>query len=336
MNMQSTDIGKSVLVLGATGSFGSRLVSRLAATGWQVRGLARKAEQPQTDNVQWVVGDIKDLTVLADAASEVDVIVHAVNVPYPKWDPLMIQYTKAIIDVAIANQAHLLFVGNIYNAGIPENGIIDATTPDNPINEKGQIRATLEGMISKASSRGLRSTIMRFGDFFGPDIKGPNWFKELTKNVHKNKLTFAGDPELKHTWAYLPDAVKACEEVLSIRIADTTLAPHMVLPFEGHVFSFTQLQNVIESALHAAGKGTQLKIDGLPWTLFRTLGYVIPLMRDIVSMRYLWNYEIRMDGDSVASLLGGAPTHTPLDQAVLNSVSALSEARQQTAIERSA
>lgn len=80
----------------------------------------------------------------------------------------------------------------------------------------------------------------------------------------------------------------------------------------------------------------ELKASDLPWTLFRMLGLVSPLMRDIVSMRYLWNHEIRMDGGSVSNLLGGAPTHTPLNQAVLNSVSALSGARQQTVIGQSA
>jgi len=356
MNEQIKNHQKTALILGATGSFGSSLLRHLAGTGWQVRALTRKADQPELTNVQWIAGDLENASVMSNAVSKVDVIVHAVNVPYPKWDPLMIKYTKAIIELAISNQAHLLFVGNIYNAGIPKDGVVYESTPNLPINEKGEIRAVLEGMIADAADRGLRSTIMRFGDFFGHNIQGPNWFKELTKNVHKNKLTFAGPANVNHTWAYLPDAAKACEEVLSIRVADATLPHHMVLPFAGHVFSFTQLQTVIESELKLAGLGNQLangtaggsangltgelagglKTSDLPWTLFRMLGLVLPLMRDIVSMRYLWNHEIRMDGGSLSNLLGGAPTHTPLNQAVLNSVSALSGARQQTVIGQSA
>lgn len=340
MNNANTTNNKSVLILGATGGFGSALTTQMAASGWQVRALRRRAiEQPEDDvesanasakestnnNVDWFVGNLDDPSSLVSAAAGVDLIVHSINVPYPQWDPLMVNYTRTIIDLARDNQAHLLFVGNIYNAGIPEDGVINEHTAHAPLNDKGEIRARLEDMIEAASRSGVGTTIMRFGDFFGPGIPSDNWFDICTKSILKSKLSMAGSPEMPHTWAYLPDAVAATERVATIRVAteaqatSSTVAPelptHMVLPFAGHVFSFSQLKTVIEDLT-----GNIVKASPLPWTLFKLLGYVWPKMKDVVAMRYLWNHDIQMDGSALAELLGSQPAHTPLAQAVLATV----------------
>jgi len=76
------------------------------------------------------------------------------------------------------------------------------------------------------------------------------------------------------TW---PDAAKAMDRVATIRIASpsesdsdsNTAEPpaHMVLPFAGHVFSFAQLQVVIEELT-----GIAIKASSLPWPIFKLLG----------------------------------------------------------------
>jgi len=135
----------SVLILGATGGFGSALTQQMANQGWQVRAVTRKPRSVDNrdDRVDWIIGDLDKPETLVNAAKNVDVIVHTVNVPYQHWNPTMVNYTRTIIDLAQANNAHLMFVGNVYNAGIPANGMITQSTPDAPVNEKGEIRAQL-------------------------------------------------------------------------------------------------------------------------------------------------------------------------------------------------
>lgn len=332
MNQSNTASVKTVLIMGATGSFGSALSEHMSRSGWQVRALTRQLTKTDSSGlIDWVAGDLDEPASLKMAAEGVDLIVHAVNVPYPKWDPLMLNYTQTIIDLAKANHAQLMFIGNVYNAGLPEGGVITEHTEHVPINDKGELRATLEDMLEAASLTGVRTTIMRFGDFFGPDIQTSNWFNISTKSVLKNKLTMPGPANVLHTWAYLPDAVKAMEQVASIRIASSStsssdsnsleLPMHMVLPFAGHVFSFSQLQSVIEELT-----GTSLKTSAQPWMLFKLLSVVWPLMKAIVSMRYLWNHDIQMDGSALAKLLGTQAMHTPVKQAVLASVPGLKDA----------
>jgi len=183
---------RSVLILGATGGFGSELMKQMAKQGWQVRAVTRtpRDQHENSEQVNWIVGDLDKPKSLTEAAKNVDVIVHAVNVPYQHWNPTMVNYTRSIIDLAKDNDAHLMFVGNIYNAGIPAKGTITEHTPNEPVNELGRIRSQLEDMIKSASSIGLRTTIMRFGDFFGPGVGNSNWFNVCTKAIGKNKLMF--------------------------------------------------------------------------------------------------------------------------------------------------
>jgi len=42
-------------------------------------------------------------------------------------------------------------------------------------------------------------------------------------------------------------------------------------------------------------------------------------------MRYLWNHDIQMDVRALTKLLGGAPEHTPLAQAVRATVPGLAD-----------
>ncbi len=309
MGNHSNTNRKSALILGATGGFGSALTKVMSNSEWQVKALTRTPKSDTSDaNIHWSVGDLNEPETLEALAVGVDVIIHAVNVPYPKWDPIMINYTATIIEVAQRHNAHLIFVGNIYNAGIPANGVISHNTPNAPVNGKGVVRATLERMIKEAADDGLKATVLRFGDFFGPDIPTTNWFNECTKGVSKNQLTIAGPADITHSWAYLPDAAKATEQVASKRLETTDSANYLVLPFRGHEFSFGELQRALQKI-----KGTPIKLRKMPWKVLTVAGFVIPLLRDVVSMRYLWNHDIRLDGTALTEFLGFEPHHTPLD-----------------------
>jgi len=321
--MRNSQQTKSALILGATGSAGSAITQAMADSGWQVRALTRQARNDEHSNIHWVSGDLDHPESLDDLAEGVDVIVHAVNVPYPKWNPVMVNYTRNIIKLAQAADAHLIFVGNIYNFGVPATGVINSNTPNAPINEKGKIRSTLEGMIKDATADGLRATVMRFGDFFGPGVNQNNWFQICTKDLHKNKLSVAGPLDVPHTWAYLPDAANAIERVATARLQTSELSNaipgYMELPFQGHVLTFAELKQAIETIT-----GQPLKVANVPWKLFKVLSVVWPLMRDILSMRYLWQHDIQMDESALVKLIG-VPKHTGLHQALLESIPSLQD-----------
>jgi nucleoside-diphosphate-sugar epimerase len=73
----------TILVTGASGRVGSRLVRRLSAQGEQIRALIRDPGKaaPLTDlGAEIVVGNVTDSTVLAEAVKSVDSVIHLVTI----------------------------------------------------------------------------------------------------------------------------------------------------------------------------------------------------------------------------------------------------------------
>ena len=64
----------------------------------------------------------------------------------------------------------------------------------------------------------------------------------------------------------------------------------------------------------AAGRAN-IKVGTMPWWLMRLASPFVPLFRELLEMRYLWNAPIRMHNDRLKAVLGAEP-HTPLDAAV--------------------
>jgi len=58
-----------------------------------------------------------------------------------------------------------------------------------------------------------------------------------------------------------------------------------------------------------------LRRRSLPWPLLRLAGLVVPMLREIAEMRYLWSAPHRLSGERLKQLIGEVPA-TPLDQAM--------------------
>ena len=152
---------------------------------------------------------------------------------------------------------------------------------------------------------------MRFGDFFGPGIETYNWFNECTKSLGKRRLTAPGHPDIAHSWTYLPDAAAAADQVLRQRIDHASPDNCIVLPFPGHLFSINELKLIVEELI-----GDSINLEKLPWPILKFLGLVWPQIRDVVSMRYLWDNDIRLSGEALGRYLGERPYQTNLKTAV--------------------
>lgn len=121
-----------------------------------------------------------------------------------------------------------------------------------------------------------------------------------------------------NAWAYLPDAAIALERVARHRMVNSDLSVYMEIPFAGHHFSLQQLKSQLETLL-----GRKLKTATMPWRLLAALGVFVPIFRDLVSMCYLWDHDIRLDNALLVALLGDNLHHTPLDMALQATVKEL-------------
>ena len=307
--------GKNVLVLGATGGIGGEMAHRLHARGWHVRALHRQAGQiaarPGMHKFDWISGDAMQRADVVAAARGVDVIVHAVNPPgYRRWAELVLPMMDNSIAAAQAFGARIVLPGTVYNYGpdvLPE---LQVDSPQHPVTRKGAIRVQMEQRLQTAATEGVRSLIVRAGDFFGPQA-GNNWFSMGLVKPGKTpaSIIYPGKRGVGHQWTYLPDLAETMARLLEQEASLETFARfHM----NGHWDADgAQMTDAIRRVLGNA----RLPVRSFPWWLLGPAAPFVPLFREMKEMRYLWQQPVRMDNVRLLQVLGEEP-HTPLDEAV--------------------
>ncbi|MFN4146623.1 MAG: NAD-dependent epimerase/dehydratase family protein [Runella sp.] len=136
-----------ILVTGATGLVGGRVVEQLLAAGYRVRGLCRISPQEvalrlNRPNLEWVEGDVLDVLSLEKAMEGVSYVVHAAAmVSFAPRDRAAMYSINAtgtanVVNVALgAGIQKLLFVSSIAALGRPNPRTLATDTPT-LINEK--------------------------------------------------------------------------------------------------------------------------------------------------------------------------------------------------------
>ena len=307
---------KSVLIIGANGRLGQVLVSAFLAQGWQAIGQVRREPAgPARPGVRWVRAPLSDPAALAEEVGRAEVVVHAANPPYMRWQREAMPLARGAIDVARRLGALLMFPGNVYNfgAGMPELLLED--TAQQPTSRKGRIRVDIEQTLREAARAGLGVAIVRAGDFFGGPGRGA-WFDlVMLKPLRSGRVIYPGRTDVVHAWAYLPDLGRAFVQVAEQR---ARLAPLEVLHFPGHALSGAELVRCIDTSarrLALLASATQLRCGAMPWPLIRLGGLVVPMWRELAELRYLWDVPHRLSGERLAKLIGTVP-HTPIESAL--------------------
>ena len=307
-----TNIVGAALVLGATGGIGGETARALARHGWKIRALARSGRPANTTTLwEWVKGDAMDRASILAAAQMTDAIVHAVNPPgYRNWDTLVLPMIENTIAAARASGARILLPGTIYNYGSDAFPVLREDSRQRATTHKGKIRIALEQKLESAAQDGVRSLIVRLGDFFGPQA-GNNWFSQgmVKPGRPVTSITYPGSKGVGHSWAYLPDAGEAFAELMD-RAGE--LAPFERFHFEGHWD--TDGTQMIAAIRKAVGNDS-LRASSLPWWIFRLASPFHETMRELSAARPLWQIPIQLDNTKLVRFLGAEP-HTPLDTAV--------------------
>ena len=162
---------QTALILGPTGRFGRNMALAFENAGWAVRRFDRKTDE------------------INAAAQGADVIVNGWHPSYERWAKEVPVLTKRVIDAAKRSGATVLIPGNVYVYGKDAPAVWSEDTPHNATNPLGRIRTEMEATF-KAS--GVRTIILRGGDFLDTEPSG-NWFDMIiVKNLSKGKFAFQG------------------------------------------------------------------------------------------------------------------------------------------------
>ncbi len=308
-------VGKIALVIGATGGAGRAVARVLAAHGWRVRAMHRDPQRARASGVdapsiEWVKGDAMSEADVRAAAEGVSLIFHGANPRgYKRWRELAIPMLAHSITAAKISGARLVFPGNVYNFGPDAGSVVDETSRQNPTTRKGAVRVEMELMLAAAAADGVRSVVVRAGDFLSGS--GGSWFCAVMvkPGVPVRKVTYPGSPDVGHAWAYLPDLAETVAQLADI---ESELEAFEVFHFGGY-----WLDPGVEicQAMRRAVGNAELPIRGFPWMLVYAAAPFVVFMRELVEMRYLWQKPLRLDNSKLIQRLGAEP-QTPLDEAV--------------------
>ena len=185
---------KRAVVLGAGGFIGGRIVSRLKADGYYVRGVDLKEHDfGKTDADEFIVGDLRDVKVVEEALDEVDEIYQlAADMGGAEYiftgdNDADIMYNSAQINLHVCNVCDRMYLGQsrkikvFYSSSAcmyPEYNQLDPLNPEcgessaypaAPDSEYGWEKLFSERLyLSYHRNKGLDVRVARFHNIFGP------------------------------------------------------------------------------------------------------------------------------------------------------------------------
>lgn len=303
---------KTIAILGAAGRVGEAAAKAFLDAGWTVRGFARGAKLGTLlPGVEPVQADAYDRDALVVACAGADIILHALNPRYDEWNTTVLPLARNVLEAAKANGATVLIPGNVYNYGDALGVGMTETTPFRPREDKGRLRVQLEDLFREAADDGVRTIVLRGGDYFG-GARLETWFDLMVlKDLRKNRFTWPGPRDAVHAFAYLPDFAATMVPLAEKRDALPSFA---TLNFAGHGVTGNEVLAATQKAT-----GHTLKAVSVPWTLLSLLGLFNRVLKEVVKMRYLWDVPHSMDDSRLQALIGDLP-HTPLEEALRQTI----------------
>lgn len=294
-------MSKQVLVLGSQGRFGAAAASTFSQAGWRVLCHARRPQAVLPEGAVLIDTPLRETAALARQARGSSLVIHALNVPYPRWAREALPLAEQALAVAGQLGATLLLPGNIYNYGLPMPMPLAETAEQAPHTRKGAIRVAIEQRLQQASVAGQRCIVLRAGDFFGAGAG--SWLGQVVlKSVARGRLAYPGRLDAAHAWAHLPDLTRT-----AVALAERSDLPAFArFHFAGHTLTGRELLDAAEAAARSLGVGgaAPFKRGGMPWGLIRAMGLVVPLYRELAEMAYLWDAPHALDGSALERLLG--------------------------------
>lgn len=303
-------------VIAGKGPVGTTTAEELVSRGHSVRVLSRSGGT-STDAVEHRTVDAADAEALSRAAAGADALYNAANPAYHRWPTDWPPVAAALLTAAERTGAVLVTMGNLYGYGRPTAPM----TPESPLaatDVKGRVRNRMWADALAAHEAGrVRVTEARAADFVGPQV--PAGQSHLTRQLPAlragRRAWVVGDPDVRRSWAYLPDVAATLatlgteERALGRAWHVPTTAPR------------TQRQAL--SDLASAMGAPAARVSGIPWPVLRAVGLAVPMMREVVAIRHQWDREYVSDAHATTAAFG--LTATPWDDVVAATAAALRE-----------
>jgi nucleoside-diphosphate-sugar epimerase len=297
-------------VLGASGGIGNAVVWELAGRGLQVRAVSRDGRIRVPDGVETSAADLTTSEGAARACAGAAVVYHCVQPPYNRWADEFPALNATIASAVTAARAKLVVADNLYMYW-PISGPISDTTPQEPQSRKGRLRKELAAsLLAKSQTDGLRVTIGRASDYFGPGGAHSVAGMLVTGALAGKTVRWPANADLPHTFSYLPDVARGLA-VLGER--DEANGTAWVLPAAPPVTARAFV------ALVGQACGRTVKLSVTSKLAMRAAGLGIPEAREVPDIWYQFAAPFVVDGSALDAAFGPLQI-TPLAKAVHDTV----------------
>jgi nucleoside-diphosphate-sugar epimerase len=311
---------KFILVTGATGAIGQRVIDALYHAGYQIRTLSVDApasgKLPQC--VEVLIGDVTDHAAVRSAMHGMYAVVHLAALlhivnPSPelreKYERINVGGTARVIEAAIdADVRRVILFSTIAVHGQARGQVLHEQSPTRPETYYARTKLAAEQIVLNAKRKDDQplGTVLRLGAVYGSRIKGN--YERLTHALARHRFIPIGNGLNRRTLVYDKDVGRATVLAVSHPAA------------AGRVFNVTDgefhtLNEIIESICSALGrKPPRLS---LPFWMVRSAAAVIDsgfrmLGRNApVTMAMIDKYteDIAVDGQRIQNELGFVPQY---------------------------
>ncbi len=254
-----TDKPSHILVTGATGAVGPRVVQALDEAGYRVRSFS--VDEPASGvfppHVEVIIGDVTDPPAVRSAVQGVKAIVHMAALlhivdPLPemreKYERVNVGGTAKIVEAGMnAGVKRVVLFSSIVVYGPSEGAVIDESSPPKPDTLYGRSKFAAENIVLNARDAAGRplGTVLRLGAVYGSRVKGN--YKRLTYALAHRRFIPIGSGLNPRTLVYDKDVGRAAVLAVSHPAA------------AGRVFNVTDgrvhtINEIIESICSALGR----------------------------------------------------------------------------------
>ena len=290
-------MGKHV-VLGA-GQIGTMVARTLRARGEEVVFVRRSAAPSPVSGVAVVRGDLSDANFARSVGRGADVVYQCTNPLYHRWATELLPNIDGAIAAAKENSARLVVLDNVYAYGDTGTSPRHESTPMNPCSKKGGLRRLYAERAMAARAEGLRVTLVRASDFFGPGIEqAALGDRGLSRMLASKSVEVLGDIRLAHAYSYGPDVAEAL-----VRTAALEEMPEVV-----HVPTLPARSTLAYVEAMAAALGVKPKTMRAPGWLLSAMGLFDPPMGELVEMLYQFEAPFFLEDARSRAVLGMEPT----------------------------
>jgi nucleoside-diphosphate-sugar epimerase len=290
------------IILGAGGAIGTPLAAELLARQQRVRAVSRSGAAPV--GIEAARADLNAADDVLKAVEPGSTVYLLAGLKYDRrvWQEQWPRIMRNVVRACAEKGARLIFFDNVYLYGRVD-GPMTEETPVRPASRKGEVRAGVIAFLQNEMAAGrVKASIARAADFYGPhadktSVASILVFQRLAAG--KSAQVFV-DADRKHSYTYTLDCAKA---LCLLAEADDAFGQAWHLPTAHPPLTGREFV-----ALAAEAVGVAPRVSVLPAWMMKTLGLVVPMMRELGEMLYQNDSDYVFDSSTFERRFAFTPT----------------------------